>query len=305
MRRRWNRAISEQNGNAAVLTGLTMAVLLSFTALVVDGGMLFVTKAHLQKTANAAVLSGVQELTESEEKVKAVVDEVLAYHDEAGSHQATAVVLGQKVTVELRKEVKLGFSRIFGVDTAAAAAKASAEIGFMGSAVGAAPVGIDESIPLEYGKQYKLKVDETEVAAGNFGILALGGGGARTYEDNLKYGYQNELKVGDIIDTQTGNIAGKTQTGIQLRIDDCPYPAGELFHRDCPRILLVPVYRPYNVNGNQIKQVEITGFAFFYVKSPMDMHDKTINGEFLKRADTGFIKPGAVDRGAFAIRLTE
>ena len=57
------KLFKKENGNALVLVSLAMMALLAMGGLAIDGGMLFMTKAQLQKAANAAVLSGAQELT--------------------------------------------------------------------------------------------------------------------------------------------------------------------------------------------------------------------------------------------------
>ncbi|AEI41600.1 pilus assembly protein TadG-related protein [Paenibacillus mucilaginosus] len=299
------RFLGEQQGSALVLAALMLAVLLGAAGLVIDGGTVYVQKSRLQKAANAAALSGAQELTGAQAAVNGVVREVLLRHGEEPSLVSSQVELGRKVTVSLRREVKLGFSGLFGRESAPVEARAAAEILTMGEAAGAAPLGIDESIPLEFGRQYRLKVDQTEVSYGNFGVLALGGTGAATYEDNLKYGYKKALKVGDIIETQTGNIADKTRGGVNERINSCPYPDGDYSHRDCTRIILIPVYKPYAQTSSQLKQVEIKGFAYFYISKPMAPKDTYIDGIFIQRAGTGIAAPGAVSRGAYAIRLTE
>jgi hypothetical protein len=303
--RRVFRLTAGEEGSTLVFVALAMALLLGVSALALDGGRLFVIRSQLQKTANAAVLSGAQELTYTSEAVGHVVESILKKHGEWDHMAASSIDMGRKVSVELVREVPLGLAQLLGFPTASVHAKATAEIQTMGEAMGAAPLGIDERIPLEYGKEYKLKVDQTEVSHGNFGILGLGGGGAKTYEDNLKHGYQGVLKVGDVIDTEQGNIAGKTREGVKSRIDACPYSEGESHHRDCPRILLVPVYKPLKTNGNQIKEVEITGFAYFYLTKPMDPKDTAITGMFIQRAGTGIVKPDVVNKGAYAIRLTE
>lgn len=296
---------AEQQGSSLVLVAFMMVGLLVMAGLVIDGGSLYAAKSHLQKAANAAVLSGAQELTQEESSVRSVVDEVVHAHGEEGHMTGLTVQMEDEVRIELRKEVPLGFAGLLGIDKAPVEVVAAAEILTMGEAVGAAPLGIDDSIPLEFYKEYKLKVDQTEVSTGNFGVLALGGTGSATYEDNLKNGYLSGLTVGQVVETQTGNISGKTRSGVQERIDSCPYPEGDTSHRDCPRIILVPVYKPHNYFSGQLKEVEITGFAYFYISKPMDMHDTSITGMFIKRAGTGFVKPSAVNKGAYAIRLTE
>jgi len=295
----------DERGNVVALVSLSLTALLAFAGLVVDGGMLMATRAQMQKAANAAALSAAQELTNSETAVAAVAETVLHAHGEDGHMDRLQVSMKDRVQVGLSAHVPLGFAGIFGFDTAEVAVAATAELGVMGAAIGAAPLGIDENIRLVYGQEYRLKVDSTGVETGYFGVLALGGTGSQTYEDNLRFGYQDWIEKSDILQTQTGNIAGKTRNAIAERLLDCPYPEGEMFHRDCPRILLVPVYRPYNVQSNQMKEVQVTGFAYFYITKPMSPNDTYITGKFVERAGTGFVKPEAASKGAFAIRLTE
>ncbi|WP_245680509.1 TadE/TadG family type IV pilus assembly protein [Bacillus marinisedimentorum] len=295
----------DERGNVMVLAAIGMMAMLAMAGLVLDGGMLFYTKSHLQKTANAAALSGAQELTGEEAEVTAIVHDVLAAHDEDPSLQAVRVVKGQSVRVNLQKDVPLLFAKIFGIESAPVDAESAAGIGPMARAAGAAPLGIDDSIPLEFGRTYKLKVDETEVDTGVFGILALGGPGAKTYEENLRSGYDEEIKAGDILETETGNIAGKTRTVIQELVNQCPYNEGDPIDRDCSRVLLIPVYKPYNQESNQMKQVEVTGFAYFFITEPMDLLDTAITGMFIKRTGTGFIDGSVRDSGAYGIRLIE
>ncbi|OIJ14637.1 hypothetical protein BKP35_06190 [Anaerobacillus arseniciselenatis] len=297
--------IKKENGNALVFVSFAMVGLLAITGLVLDGGTLYMTKSHLQKTANAAVLSGAQELIGTDEEVTSIVERVLKEHDETESLLSIEFTLGNRVEVELEKEVPLAFSKLFGRQTAPVHVHAAAEIGTMGRAHGAAPLGIDEAIELEHYVEYLLKVDEKDVDTGNFGVLALGGPGANTYEDNLRNGYNAEIKINDILETQTGNIAGKTRSVINELVQNCPYSPGDAIERNCSRVLLVPVYKPHYISTNQLKEVKITGFAYFFITEPMSNNDTTITGMFIKRTGTGFIEPDSSYQGAYSVRLTK
>jgi hypothetical protein len=263
------------------------------------------TKSELQKVANAAVLSGAQELTGHEQDVDKIINDILTAHKETETLQNLQITMGNKIAVDLNKTVNLSFMRLFGFEKVDVKVHSQASLGVMGRAAGAAPLGIDDSITLEYYKTYQLKVDSSGVQSGNFGILALGGSGARTYEENLRYGYQEELKSGDIINTETGNIAGKTQTVIQELVDGCSYFPGDDINRNCSRVILIPVYKPNGYYQNQIKSVLITGFAYFFITQPMSSNDTSITGMFIKRTGTGFYEEGSSDKGAYSIRLTE
>lgn len=302
MGKRW---VAEESGSTIILAALAMFVLLAIAGLAIDGGMVYMTKSQLQKTANAAVLSGAQELTNTEAKVNEVARNVVTAHNDGSSIQSLTIEMGKKVGVDLTKKVDLAFSKLLGMETVKVKAHSAAELRTMGKVVGAAPLGIDDSIQLEFNREYQLKVDSGDVQFGNFGILALGGTGARTYEENLRKGYQNELSVGDIIPTQTGNIAGKTREVIKEKVNGCPEFPRDTNRRDCSRVILVPVYTPHNHDANQMKEVKITGFAYFYITDPMDSNDTSIKGLFFERAGTGYEGKSGINKGAYSIRITE
>ncbi|GGD00157.1 hypothetical protein GCM10007216_33620 [Thalassobacillus devorans] len=305
MKRFWNRMIKKENGNAIVLVALAMGGMIALTGLVIDGGHLFMNKSHLQKTANAAALSGAQELLNDNAAVRAVVDEVLAAHDERES-LLEPFSPEKQVHVKLKRDVPLFFSSLFGVEHLPVAAEAKAGINPMGETKGAVPLGINESVELIYGNTYQLKVDAGDSEAGNFGVLALEGPGAKSYEESLTHGFDENLKVGTVINTQTGNIAGATRRGIDFRINECPNPEGNMQVRDCERIMKVIVYKPEEQATNQLKSVRITGFAYFYVTERMGQNDDSIQGVFIRRAGDGTAGgEGTPDRGAYAIRLME
>ncbi|SFK04883.1 Putative Flp pilus-assembly TadE/G-like [Halobacillus dabanensis] len=295
---------SRENGNAVVLVAIAMGGILTLAGLVIDGGHLFMSKSHLQKTANAAALSGAQEIVNDQDDVDSVVNHVLESHGETESLLQSTVENNQELHVELEKEVPLFFSPLFGMGHIRVNVDAKAGLYPMGEAKGVVPLGIDESVPLYYGETYQLKVDAGDSTSGNFGVLALEGPGAKSYEESLTYGFDEKLKVGDIVSTQTGNIAGPTRNGIDYRVTNCP--DGEVNQRDCSRVMLVIVYKPYSQSSNQLKSVEITGFAYFYITEPMAQNDDSISGIFIKRAGAGTVGEEATpDRGAYAIRLIE
>ncbi|WP_199617152.1 Tad domain-containing protein [Paenibacillus alkalitolerans] len=298
------RLIKEQRGNVLALVSISIAVLLGLSGLVIDGGTMYVTRAQLQKTANAAALSGAQELLNSETAVKEVVHNILMSHDENESMDILDIHMRDRVTVGLTREIRLGFGGLFGLPSTPVSVKATAELGVMGEAVGVAPVGIDERmLPLAFDQEYTLKVGPGDSDTGYFGILALDDQKAQTYGYNLMYGFQKPISIGDEINVRDGNVAGETREGVNYRIQNCPDPSA----RDCKRILLIPVYKPLTYSGSKhIDTVEVLDFAFFYISKPMAHNDDSVKGRFIEYAGTGIIKPGpSGGTGAFAIRLTE
>lgn len=299
--------IEDESGSAIVLFSLYLVILIGIAGLVIDTGALYLTKSHLKKTANAVVLSGAQELTNNSNAVHAVVTEILKSHDEEESLKDISIVTNYpyKISVTLEKEVKLYFLRIFKMYSQQVQVTSSVQLAPMKSGSGAVPLGIDKDVPLEYLKEYTLKVDSGDSEYGNFGILALTGPGAKLYEQDLMYGYDGELKIGDIIDTQTGNIEGKTRNAINYRLNSCNDPIDDYTNRNSTRVILVLVYEPYKFSGNQLAQVKVDGFAYFYLKEPVNKQDSTIKGYFIKRAGTGYGDVNLSDTGAYTIKLSE
>jgi hypothetical protein len=302
--------INNERGNVVFVVVISFISILGIIGLAIDGGFLYMSKTHLQKTANATVVSGAQELTNKEERVIAVVNNVLKAHGEEASLENIHVVMENRLAVTLKKPVKLTFVGIFGLDEVNVKAYAAAELRPIGRAKGAAPLGIDERYIPEYSSiesqhPVQLKVDSSDSLTGNFGILALGGPGARTYEENLRFGYQQDLKVGDVVNTQTGNIAGSTREAIQERVNNCPETSESIFTRNCSRVILILVYKRLQPDDKKLESVQITGFAYFYINKPMNQTDDSISGYFIKRAGRGFEESGSVSRGAYKIRITE
>jgi Flp pilus assembly protein TadG len=301
------RLYKDESGNGLLLFSLFFMIFMGIAGLVIDAGMLYKTKAELRKTANAAVLSGAQELTNSDNAVTLVVQEILKAHNEEASLKELLIKPDgkNKLTITLEKDVSLSFMKLFKINTTKINASASAAIAPMTSGPNAVPLGIDKNTQLEYMKEYKLKVDAGDSTFGNFGILALSGVGANLYEQDLINGYASELEIGDIIPTQTGNVEGKTRTGVNYRISSSPYAVDDYSHRDDPRVILILIYEPYLISNNQLKSVKICGFAYFYLKQPMSYGDSEITGYFIQRVGVGTGDVSAEDNGAYAIRLVE
>ncbi|WP_241558934.1 pilus assembly protein TadG-related protein [Oceanobacillus halophilus] len=299
------RLFKREEGNVLILVSVAFMGLLAITGVVIDGGALYMTKAELQKTANAAVLSGAQELTGTHESaVTSIIDEVLLRHQEQNSLESVSVMMNNRVKVELKKTVPLAFSKVLGFNTVDVRADATAKIGVMGRAIGAAPLGINETLDLKYGESYPLKVSSGNSENGNFGILALEGKGAKNYEQTFREGYSEELKIGDKVLVQTGNIAGATRDVVKEKVSS----SCDISDRNCPRIITVLVYKPVcsdPISCTNYKEVQITGFAYFYITDPMSEKDTAITGKFIKRVGTGYVSDMASDRGAYSIQLTE
>src|SRR5690606_15931985 len=129
---------------------------------------------------------------------------------------------------------------LFGFKQLQVSAEAAAMIGPVVGCTGVIPVGVPWD-DFEFGQVYELKIDahSGRKYQGNFGALALGGTGANTYRNNLKYGYQGMLRVGDQVYTEPGNMAGPTRQGIEYRLKQAPSIPGQPWYENTARIAIV------------------------------------------------------------------
>jgi hypothetical protein len=309
-----SKLYKKEDGSGLLLCIFVLFVMLGVGGLAVDTGILYKTKGEMRKAANAAVLSGAQDMFETNDTITDVVNYVLEAHKEKESLNSLAIKPNgeNKLTVTLKKDVPLYFMKIFGITSAPVSVASSAKVGPLGAAGGAVPLGVPLTVlnNLKYKEEYVLKVGPGDSEYGNFGILALTGPGAKLYEDDLKTGFDGEIKIGQIIPTETGNKAGPTEEAVEYRLDKSlnklqGLPSGELDLND-PRLLKVLVYKEASYSGNQLTTVEVVGFAYFYLKIPASNHDyKTLSGYFIQGVESGLINENAAEKGAYAIRLVE
>lgn len=113
---------------------------------------------------------------------------------------------------------------------------------------------------------------------GNFGAVALGGRGAANYRDNIINGYAGTIQIGDVLETEPGNMAGPTKQGIaELIAKD---PTAKLVRRsgrwvvesraypinESPRIVPIPMYSVYTGPGNGRSDFTVTSIAAFFIE---------------------------------------
>lgn len=301
-----SRFIDNESGSAAVLTAVFLTVLLGMTAMVVDVGAVFVERAKLQNAVDAAVLAAVQELPANPQLAEEVA---LDYGQRNGIEQGMlqVAITQENTTIQASSDKRVGltFARALGYKWGYIEAQATAQVRPAGEVQGVAPLSIEEQV-LQYGALYTLKSAAGHGESGWYGALSLGGSGASRYRDNLTNGYQGTVRIGDIVDTETGNMSGPTTQAIEARIARDNAQGGSTWDtapRESPRILLVPVIQPAEIQGNQVKRVRIVGFASFYVEAVAGQgHENEIRGRFLHMVIPGK-SDGTVDYGLYNVRL--
>ena len=213
-----------QHGQVAIFVGLLLVAIVGILAYVIDEGSLYESRRTYQTIADSAALAGAQELPDSSDAIQAAIN--YAEMNGVPSESLNVVIEDTFIpndtiritAADMNRETF--FAGIFGINSTPVGADAAALVGSPSEYFGVVPFGIleDDWIP---GEEYELKWGPPG-NKGNFGALALGGTGANNYRNNIREGYSGVLRVGDIVETEPGNMKGPTLQGTEDRIYDYP-----------------------------------------------------------------------------------
>lgn len=298
------KKVGNEQGSVLVLFAMSLTVLLGFTALVIDVGTAYLQNVRLSNAVDAAALAGSQALPDSPARAYQLA---LDYAQKNGVAPEDITIEiadnNREIRVEARKHVAYSFAPVLGISSVDVQQGAGAKVGAVSSVWGAVPFSIQEQ-ELAYGEEYLLKSGSGSNPPGGaqhsgwFGALRLSGNGASSYEQDIKYGYQGWLTIGDVVDIENGNMSGPTTRGVNYRISQCkhtPACSDEHFAADCPRLLKVPVVEPYGK-----KTVRVKGFAIFFLdRVDGQGNQNNVWGTFVRMSVLGEITDDpAADYGA-------
>lgn len=279
----------QERGSVVVLVALSLTVLLGFCAIVTDIGLLYAQKAHLQNSVDAASLAGVQELPNDPSLAEQRASNY-ATRNGAPAVTVSFEANNAKIIVHATQQVPTYFARIWGIKEERISVSAKAMMVPPAGLSGAVPLSVQEQ-DFVYGQKYVLKSGggsgtsnwyldddknnsakksgEESGTSGWYGALELSGTGANTYESDLANGYPGTLRVGQILAVKHGNMSGPTADGINTRLSrDTRVPRNTIDNhdRDAPEIIYIPIVRILAESENSIHEVQIVGFAAFFLE---------------------------------------
>ncbi|MGH4119668.1 TadE/TadG family type IV pilus assembly protein [Clostridium sp.] len=293
----------DNKGNVAIILCLVLTVLLGFTAYVVDIGLIYAEKVKLSNAIDSAVLAASLELPTNPIKAKDVATEYLVKNNVDPSKVSITISADNK-SIEMVgiKTVDHFFAPIFGIDSSDVNAITKAIIAPVKSVKGGIRPFAVEIFDFSYGDVVTLKNGGGDGSNGNYGAVALGGTGSNLFESNGIYGYSGIITVGDMIDTEPGNMAGATN-GIKNYINsECSDFSN--FGRNSIRLWTIPLVDSLNVNGR--KAVLVVGFAEFYVEAITKNSGKNqIQGRFVRFVTNGEVDMTISDTGVYGSKLVK
>lgn len=289
-----------RKGQAMVLFSCMLLVLCGMASLVTDIGILYVNRLQLQKSVDAAVMAGAQELPLDADGAVAMAGQYASLNGK-NSDSFSFEVLNDNSSIRAvgSRSVNLLFAKLLGLETSVVAARARANIGIIVGYTGVVPFGLEQKT-LAYGVDYILKAGGGAGNTGNFGALSLSGSGANAYRSDIQQGYQQPLKVGDMVSTKPGNNSGPTTQGVNYRIQQDPTATFATVQSGSPRIIVIPIVAG-DPQGRS--DVEVVGFAAFFLEGVGGSGaDNYVTGKFMREVLSGEIGVGT-DFGAYGAKL--
>lgn len=333
---------NRERGVVIIWLAFFMLTMLGFVALGIDVAKVLATRTELQNAADAAALAGASAI---DPKVGTIVQDVALGRAQTTSLENKAFVneplpvqlLATDVSfptpnqckVTVRREAGAGgevimhVAQVLGIKSMSVTATATAEADLASSVctklapMGAIPVTGDPSFfQPGCGISYTLKMGAGGGIQGNYQAVdfpSCGDGhcagyattGANTYRCLLGSGYGCCVGVGDVLNTEPGNMIGPTQQGLQALWDsDTDHRSGicyEQYTGNGNRVVNVPIITA-PVNGRNT--VTVLAFAaFFLLQRPTGGSQQPITGEFVKLVAPG--SPGGTKGTTYALRLVK
>jgi len=218
--------LKDDKGAIAIIFVLLLAVIIGIAAYVIDEGSLYQKRRSFQTVADSAAFAGVQELPENPNLAVQKAIEYAALNNLTITSSdvtiSTTFVSNDTITIAaINPNEQLYFAGIFGQNSAAVGANASAVIGSPSEITGVLPWAILQGTYTP-GMEYNLKYGSPDLGPGNFGAVSIDGTGASAYRNCIINGCTTPLSIGSWIETEPGNMAGPTDQGTNDRIYNQP-----------------------------------------------------------------------------------
>lgn len=295
--------LKNSRGAAQILLAFMMTAILGSAALVADIGVALAAKTDFSNGLDAAALAGGQELPADASKARTVATQYLIANDIDPADVLINITENNTLLV-LRGTTRVSnhFARVLGVPETVVGASAAVKVGAAISANGGLrPLAIADQ-PLVYGQTVVLKEEGGDGTNGNYGAVTFDSSyGACVFRDRLLHGYNGEVRVGDIIETEPGNMASSISTVNEV-IDSDPYATFSNYSRNSQRVWTIPVLRDWDVSGRD--EVQVVGFAQFFIDSIAKKSGKAeITGKFIKFTTNGEIGETQTDYGVYGVKM--
>lgn len=298
------RYLKNNRGTSIVIFALALIMITGMAALVLDIGDIAMEKAILSNSVDSAALAAAFELVTNKSNASNIAAEYVKKNDSTLKSVTCTIDPDYRgIQVSATNNVKYYFANVFGFKNKDITSTAKARAENISALAGIRPIAVVQQT-FTYGRLYTLKEGGGGGQNGNYAPIDLGGTGAQIYQNNLENGYNGTIRIGDIIYTETGDIAGPTNLAIQRLIGQCS-DTYTTYHLNCPRVIFLPVVNTLFVNGK--KAIQVLGFATFFLEgvtvAPNGKAD--VIGRFITYCMDGETSTTASDFGTYSLKLVK
>lgn len=316
------KIFKKESGNVLIFTAVAMMCMMGFAALSVDVGFFLTGRTQLQADVDAAALAGASGLlwgtTVASDRAIHFAQLNKCINDPVYISSADVTFPNSGVIrVQANRPVPTFFARVAGVDNVSISATATARIGKLIGTYGMAPLCVPD---LNYvlGDQVVIKAGDQDAPSTvssffypvDFPPMNRGNpiSGADEYEENLVYGSDSYVAIGDELLVEPGEMVGPTGKGVAeilnrdpgaywngTNVAGSPYPGFS-----SPRILVIPFFdKDAGIVPGRNSLIVVRLGAFFVE----GMTGKNVYGRFIKITAPGTWGSGNSD--LYAIKLVE
>lgn len=298
-----NEKCQNNKGSVGIMSALIIASLIMIAAFVIDFGIASVVDAKIQNAVDASALAGGLYIKEGEALAIDKANEIAFLNGLVeGEYQVNVDMEEKTIEVSATRVFTTSLARIFNINSGNVNANSKVKLAPVGKITnGIKPLAVEDQV-LSYGQRLVLKLNASDNSFGNFGALSLGGNGASIYRDNLLYGFNGEIEIGDVIYTNPGNMSSVINP-VRNMINPDP-DTFENYSRDSVRIWTIPIVDSMDVSG--ATPVTVVGFAVFFIEDiGMQSGQTEIIGRFIDYATTGKHSVLAGDYGLDSVMIIE
>jgi hypothetical protein len=303
-------------GSTLVFAALLMAVILGFSAVAIDLGVIATARSQLQSAVDASTLAAASGLFTSQEEA---IDRAITFAALNDCINDPVYITAANVSfpeenrarVEATHEIDLYFARVIGRNTATVHAEAEAEMGPISGTSRVKPWAIPD-FDYVLGDTVLLKSGSSDPPCANSSFFycidfpPLNKGtpitGANEYGENIVMGSDGIIEIGDQLQVEPGNMIGPTRQGIidVIAMDpDAYWDSGTNTIKDSlfpeftsPRVCKVPMYDyllPPEAGRNYVTVIRLGAFFLEEIRG------NDVFGRFIEITTSGTIGPGESD----------
>lgn len=255
-----------EKGSALVFASVIMAGLLAFSGAVIDIGLMLHQRTKMQMAADSAALAGAKGFTENNRKAIAEAETVARNNGYVIDSTHISFPTDHRVRVAWSAPAGLVMAPFFKLFNITVGVQSVAEFSGYKGGEGIVPIGVPKR-DFTPGKEYILKPGPgSPNNHGNFAPLRIDCAGAENYKNHIINGSNLDIKVGDYLYTEPGNMVGPTEQGFSTRIGNDQTAFEDALSKDSPRLVTVPLIdNGWWDNSNGLSPELVVGFAHFYI----------------------------------------